>query len=100
MKITKITNHHTTFSTPENESYDVIMGVIKGKKHNFIIDTGMGSGSAHTMLEYIGDDSKPLIVINTHHHTDHIMGNWVFEKHPIIAHALCREIKHKVNNET
>jgi len=80
------------FSTPENEDYDVNLGLIMGVKHNFIIDTGMGGGSVAAMLEYIGDDPKPIIVVNTHYHGDHIMGNWVLEKNMIISHVLCREL--------
>jgi len=71
---------------------DMNLGLILGAKHNFIIDTGFGSGSVKPIMEYIDDDKKPIIVINTHSHWDHLWGNWVFENCPIIAHKLCREI--------
>ena len=31
-------------------------------------------------------------VINTHHHADHTMGNYLFPEAEIIAHQLCREL--------
>jgi len=92
MRITKVTNRNITFSTPENAAYDVVLGLILGKRHNFIIDTGMGGNNVTTIIEYIGNDEKPIIAINTHAHADHILGNWVLENHTIISHILCREI--------
>jgi len=73
--------------------YDLNLGLILGEKHNYIIDTGLGSGSVATVLEYIGDDAKPLIVVNTHCHWDHIWGNWVFINSLLVSHALCRELE-------
>ena len=92
MRITKVTNRNITFSTPENAAYDVVLGLILGKRHNFIIDTGMGGNNVTMIIEYIGNDAKPIIAINTHSHVDHILGNWVLENHTIISHILCREI--------
>ena len=37
------------------------------------------------------DNSKPIIVINTHYHWDHIWENGVF-KDRLFFHKLCREI--------
>ncbi|MCL2373353.1 MAG: MBL fold metallo-hydrolase [Defluviitaleaceae bacterium] len=92
MKKTKISNRNTIFRTAENASYDLILGVILGRRHNFIIDTGMGSNNVAEMLDYIGADGKPIIAINTHAHGDHIFGNWVLENQTIVSHRLCREI--------
>ena len=92
MKPTKITNRNIMFSEPMGETYDLNMGLILGAKHNFLIDTGLGSGSVAPVLEYLEGNDKPVIVINTHSHWDHIWGNWVFENCPIISHKLCREI--------
>jgi len=92
MKPIKITNRNIMFSEPMSETYDLNIGLILGTKHNFIIDTGRGANSVKPVLEYIGDDKKPIIVINTHSHWDHLWGNWMFESCPIIAHKLCRDI--------
>jgi len=83
------------FTTQEDAESIVNMGIILGTKHNFIIDTGIGGDCAKAMLEHIGDDGKPIIVINTHHDWDHVAGNWVFEGSIIIAHKLCRELMDK-----
>ena len=83
------------FTQPMGEHYDLNIGLILGNKHNFIIDTGLGSGSVKPIIEYIGSDNKPIIVVNTHCHWDHIWGNFMFENNLIIGHPLCRELQDK-----
>ena len=83
------------FSQPMTKDYDLNLGLILAKNRNYVIDTGLGSGSVVPVLEYIGNSPKPIIVINTHCHWDHIWGNWVFENSLIISHALCRELEDK-----
>jgi len=92
MKITELTKRNIIFTVPENEEYDLNLGLIRGKKHNFIIDTGMGASNVSAILEYLGDDPKPIIAVNTHFHEDHILGNWALEDRIIVAHKLCREL--------
>lgn len=79
------------FTVPEAGGI-VNMGLILGEKHNFIVDTGMGESNVKGILEYIGDDSKPIIVINTHADWDHIFGNSAVKDRLIVAHVLCRNI--------
>jgi len=95
MKPVKITDRNIMFTQPMNEHYDLNIGLILGKKNNFIIDTGLGSGSVRPIIEYIGSDKKTIIVINTHCHWDHIWGNFMFENCFIIGHPLCRELQDK-----
>ena len=45
MKPVKITDRNIMFTQPMNEHYDLNIGLILGNKHNFIIDTGLGSGN-------------------------------------------------------
>jgi len=99
MKPIKITNRNIMFTEPMGEDYDLNMGLILGTKHNFVIDTGLGSGSVAPVLEYIDNDTKPIIVINTHCHWDHIWGNWCFANSLIISHKLCREFEDKYWDE-
>jgi len=99
MKPVRITKRNVMFTEPMGEHYDLNLGLILGVKNNYIIDTGLGSGSVRPILEYIGDSSKPIIVINTHCHWDHIWGNWVFEKSLIISHKLCRDLEDKYWDE-
>jgi len=95
MKVTKITDRHIMFTVPENADYNMNLGLILGKKHNFIIDTGMGASNVNAILEYLAGDPKPIVVVNTHAHADHIMGNWVLEDSLIVSHTLCRDIMDK-----
>jgi glyoxylase-like metal-dependent hydrolase (beta-lactamase superfamily II) len=90
MKPIKITNRNIMFTEPMGDKYDLNIGLILGAKHNFIIDTGRGSGSVAPVLEYIGDDKKPIVVVNTHGHWDHVCGNHVFEGGLIVSHTICR----------
>ena len=78
MKPIKISNRNIMFTQPMEKTYDLNLGLILGAKYNYIIDTGLGSGSVAPILEYIGSDTKPIIVVNTHYHWDHVWGNWVF----------------------
>ena len=95
MKPVKITERNIMFTEPMTRDYDLNIGLIRGKKYDFIIDTGLGSGSVRPLIEYIGSDKKPVIVVNTHWHWDHIWGNFIFENYLIIGHPLCRELQDK-----
>jgi len=93
MKPIEITNRNIMFTEPMTKQYNLNIGLILGEKHNYVIDTGLGSGSVAPVLQYMGNDGKPIIVVNTHSHWDHIWGNWVFEKNMIISHSTCRELE-------
>ncbi|MCL2702432.1 MAG: MBL fold metallo-hydrolase [Defluviitaleaceae bacterium] len=95
MKPVKITERNIMFTQPMGEGYDLNLGLILGNKYNYVIDTGLGSGSVAPVLEYTANDGKPVIAVNTHWHWDHIFGNFVFEKSFIIAHSACRELIEK-----
>ena len=99
MKPVRITSRNIMFTQPMGQTYDLNLGLILGAKYNYIIDTGLGSGSVAPVLEYIGNDIKPIIVVNTHCHWDHIWGNWVFENSLIVSHTTCRELEDKYWDE-
>jgi len=89
----KISNRNIMFSdTTIWSEYALNMGLILGVRHNFVIDTGLGSGSVAPILEYLKNDAKPIVVINTHADWDHIWGNHVFENGLIIAHRVCLDV--------
>ena len=67
------------------------MGLILGAKRNYLIDTGLGENSVIPVIDYIGETKKPLVVINTHAHWDHVWGNHVFADNLIISHRICRD---------
>jgi len=95
MEITKITDRTTMFTIPESATSYVNLCLIKGKHHNFLIDTGVGESNVNAVLEYLGNDPKPIVAIITHAHWDHIFGNSALEGSLIISHTLCREIMDK-----
>lgn len=95
MKPVEISRRNVMFTEKMGEEYDLNIGLIMGKRHNFIIDTGLGSGSVKPVLEYIKESKKPIIVINTHFHWDHIWGNGVFKNNIIISHRKCYELEDK-----
>lgn len=56
----------------------VFVTLIVGSKRAALIDTGMGIGNLRQTVQAITD--KPLMVINTHGHADHIGGNYQFDE--------------------
>ena len=94
MEINYLSKRHVIFTSNRNENWILHMHLIKGKKHNFIIDTGFGPDSVGEIFIEGGSD-KPYILINTHYHWDHIWGNCNAKGFPIIAHKLCSELMDK-----
>ncbi|MDQ6674356.1 MAG: MBL fold metallo-hydrolase [Chloroflexota bacterium] len=67
-----------------------------GKKAVTLVDTNLHpSARARTQARGLAIESvTPLPVrtlLNTHHHGDHVFGNFVFPEATIIGHRLCRE---------
>ncbi|MBU5439179.1 MBL fold metallo-hydrolase [Tissierella sp. MSJ-40] len=92
MRIQKIKNRGTLFTYTTSSGWDLNVHLIMSEKYNYIIDTGLGSLSINPIKEYIKDSNKPIIVINTHYHWDHIWGNGSLRNYIIISHKLCREM--------
>jgi glyoxylase-like metal-dependent hydrolase (beta-lactamase superfamily II) len=91
MKLSKIKNRGTLF-TYDHPGWDLNIYLIRGRNYNYIIDTGIGSCCIEPILNYIKDDAKKTIIINTHYHWDHVWGNSSFEGCILISHKLCREM--------
>jgi glyoxylase-like metal-dependent hydrolase (beta-lactamase superfamily II) len=91
LKVQKIKNRGVLFTYTASSEWDLNIHLIMGDKYNYIIDTGLGSLSIAPIMEYIKSNNKPIIVINTHYHWDHIWGNGSFKDCIIISHKLCRE---------
>lgn len=92
MKIEKIKNRSILFTNSIPAGWDLNIHLITGDKYNYIIDTGLGSSSIAPIKEYLKHNNKPIIVINTHYHWDHIWGNSSLKNCIIISHKLCREM--------
>ncbi|HYE67244.1 MAG TPA: MBL fold metallo-hydrolase [Anaerovoracaceae bacterium] len=91
MKIEKISSRNIIFKY-KIADWDLNIQLIMGKKFNYIIDSGLGASSTAPIMEYLRNNSKPMILINTHFHWDHIWGNHTFKDCTIISHRLCREL--------
>lgn len=91
MQIRKIKNRGILF-THSNKEWDLNIYIIMGRKYNYIIDTGLGSLNIEPIKEYIKNNNKETIVINTHYHWDHVWGNGSLKDFKIISHKLCREM--------
>ncbi len=91
MRIKKVGKRSTVF-TYDLKDWNLNLHLIEGDRYNYIIDTGLGSGSVMPVTQMIKDSAKPVVVINTHYHWDHVWGNWVFADSVIVSHRLCRQI--------
>ncbi|MCR8642001.1 MBL fold metallo-hydrolase [Paenibacillus sp. N1-5-1-14] len=93
MKIQQINSRNIVFSDDRADRFfDLNIHLIMGTKNNYLIDTGLGSEFVQPVLEYLEHSEKSLVIINTHHHWDHVFGNHVFKDHLIVSHQLCREL--------
>lgn len=52
--------------------------LVEGTEKALLIDTGFGVGDLKALCERLTD--KPLMVVDTHSHGDHIMGNFQFDR--------------------
>lgn len=87
MKVQQIGSRSLVFTYPVAE-WNLNLHVIKGGKYNYVIDTGLGPESCAPLMEHL-NGGKPVIVINTHFHWDHVWGNSAFPGAMIIAHRQC-----------
>ncbi|WP_442604305.1 MBL fold metallo-hydrolase [Paenibacillus sp. KN14-4R] len=92
MRIEKIKTRSVLFRNTVPAGWDICVQLIIGDTYNYIIDTGLGSLNMAPVLDYIHPDNKPIIVINTHSHWDHIWGNHTLRNSTIVSHKLCREM--------
>jgi glyoxylase-like metal-dependent hydrolase (beta-lactamase superfamily II) len=66
-----------TFAIYEpHQSEEVISYLIVGQKQALLFDTGMGIGNIHKVVSRL--TSRPVVVLNSHTHDDHVGGNWQF----------------------
>jgi len=91
MEVLHLSSNSRAFVFDDLKPLPTAVYLIEGVKHQFLIDTYCGAGYLDEIQKEITRCSKPLVVINTHHHWDHIWGNCMFADAPIIAHAQCRK---------
>jgi glyoxylase-like metal-dependent hydrolase (beta-lactamase superfamily II) len=59
-----------------HQAEEVISYLIIGTKQAVLFDTGMGIGNIHDLVSRM--TSRPVVVLNSHTHNDHVGGNWQF----------------------
>lgn len=91
MQIRKINKRGTLF-TFANADWDLNIYFIKGKRYNYLIDTGLGNDCVKAIIEYLKIGEEEIIVVNTHYHWDHLWGNTALKDSLIISHKLCPEL--------
>ena len=55
---------------------EVISYLIEGETSALLLDSGMGLGNIKAVVEFLTD--KPVILVNSHSHFDHVGDNWRF----------------------
>src|SRR5215813_8627007 len=67
-----------TFAIYEPRQFEeTISYLIVGTKQALLFDTGMGIGNIKAVVARL--TSRPLVVLNSHTHNDHVGGNWQFQ---------------------
>jgi glyoxylase-like metal-dependent hydrolase (beta-lactamase superfamily II) len=59
-----------------HQAEEVISYLIVGTKQALLFDTGMGIGDIRRVVTQL--TSRPVVVLNSHTHNDHVGGNWQF----------------------
>ena len=57
-----------------HQAEEVISYLIVGNKQALLFDTGMGIGDIRRVTSKL--TSRPVVVLNSHTHNDHVGGNW------------------------
>jgi glyoxylase-like metal-dependent hydrolase (beta-lactamase superfamily II) len=69
---------------------ETIVNLVIGQQKAALIDTGCGIGNLRKAVETVTD--KPVIVINTHTHLDHLGSNRQFEEIAMFDHPLAHRV--------
>jgi glyoxylase-like metal-dependent hydrolase (beta-lactamase superfamily II) len=59
-----------------HQAEETVSYLIVGTKQALLFDTGMGFGNLKAVVARL--TSRPLVVLNSHTHDDHVGGNWQF----------------------
>jgi glyoxylase-like metal-dependent hydrolase (beta-lactamase superfamily II) len=78
----------------QNQGYMVNSTLIVGDEGAILIDTGFSDEiGAHLRKQVAKLTSKPVkVIINTHHHGDHTLGNIAFPGAKVISAEMCRTL--------
>jgi len=79
----------------------VTAGAIVTSEGTLVIDTLPFPRETREMMDFLRSESKRGIryVVNTHHHADHVYGNYLFADADIVSSEKCREIMRKTGEK-
>ncbi len=95
MRKERVTENVYVFTS---EAYaQVNAGAIVTTEGTVVIDTLPFPRETREMADFLRGESRRGIryVINTHHHADHVYGNYLFQEADIISSDRCREVMRK-----
>lgn len=71
----------------------VTAGVVLTSEGTIVIDTLPFPGETREMIAFIQERGQGPVryVVNTHHHSDHANGTYLFPEAEVLAHPLCRK---------
>ncbi|MBI5305942.1 MAG: MBL fold metallo-hydrolase [Chloroflexi bacterium] len=99
MRKERVTENVYVFTS---EAYaQVTAGAIVTSEGTVVIDTLPFPRETREMLDFLRAESKRGIryVINTHHHADHVYGNYLFAEADIVSSEKCREVIRKTGEK-
>src|SRR5262249_13684333 len=85
----QITDNLFVFYEPRHYE-ETIVNLVIGEHKAALIDTGCGIGNLRKAVEEVTD--KPVVVINTHSHPDHLGSNHQFDEIAMFDHPLSRRV--------
>jgi glyoxylase-like metal-dependent hydrolase (beta-lactamase superfamily II) len=88
-KVYEIAANLFVFHEPRHYE-ETLVNLIIGREKAALIDTGCGIGNLRKAVEAVTD--KPIVVINTHTHTDHLGSNSQFDEIAMFDHPLSHRV--------
>lgn len=82
----------TAYEFDELDGFLTYCYLIEKADTYYVIDTFCGPEAMAMVAKDMTETTKKNIVVNTHHHFDHIWGNCYFKGADIVAHNSCKEL--------
>jgi glyoxylase-like metal-dependent hydrolase (beta-lactamase superfamily II) len=80
-----------------NQFEEVISYLIVGQSAALLFDSGLGIGNIASAVKYL--TKKPILVLNSHHHYDHIGGNYQFDSVIALNHEFSKARSKGLSND-
>ncbi len=76
------------------EGFPTVAGVVLTEAHAIVIDTLTSPRDMDPVMALLRERAglRRVLVVNTHHHWDHVYGNACFATADIVSHAACRRL--------